>query len=479
LKEGENFGKNNSLSGKNVMVDYTDPNPFKEFHIGHLMSNAIGESICRIFESGGAKVIRVCYQGDVGLHVAKALWGIMHDSAGLPDDDAPLSGKISYIGAAYALGSQKYEDDPKIAIEIKEINRKVFEKSDAEINALYEKGRRWSLSHFDEIYKKLGTAFNHIIPESSVIGDGQKIVEEFLSKGVFEKSDGAVVFHGEKYGLHTRVFISSLGLPTYETKDMGLAQKKIGLEKKLSASIIVTANEQNDYFKVVFKALSFIFPDYAKISKHIGHGMLRLPTGKMSSRTGNVITGESLISAVEAMVHKKLEERELETVEKNKIAEIVAIGAIKYSILRQAIGSDIIYDFEKSISFEGDSGPYLQYSYVRAESVLRKAELGHLVSKSHLDTKCPIGEESETSLLERLLCRFPEIVERAGAEFSPHYIATYLIELAGAFNNYYAHNQIVNPEDPNSPYKVSLTKAFATVMKSGLWLLGIQSPEKM
>ena len=473
VKNPENFGKSASLAGQKIMVDYTDPNPFKEFHIGHLMSNAIGESICRVFESSGAKVVRVCYQGDVGLHVAKALWGVLQNKAGLPDDSSPLSEKTAYLGAAYALGSQKYEDDPKAAVEIKEINKKVFEKSDGEINALYEKGRKWSLLHFDEIYKKLGTEFNHIIPESSVIDDGRKIVEEFLNKEVFEKSEGAVIFRGEKYGLHTRVFISSQGLPTYETKDMGLAKKKLELDKDLSDSVIVTANEQNEYFKVVFKALSFIFPEYAKISKHVGHGMLRFTSGKMSSRKGNVITGESLISAVEAMVHKKLEERELETTEKNKIAEIVAIGAIKYSILRQAIGSDIIYDFDKSISFEGDSGPYLQYSYVRAKSVLAKAE------KEGVKTAATQPPREGASLLERLLYRFPDIVERAGKEYAPHLIATYLIELAGAFNSYYAQNQIVNSSDPDSSYRVALTSAFATVMKNGLWLLGIGAPERM
>jgi arginyl-tRNA synthetase len=215
-----------------------------------------------------------------------------------------------------------------------------------------------------------------------------------------------------------------------------------------------------------------MYPDVAEKTKHLSHGMLRLPSGKMSSRTGNVITGESLLSAVEAMVHKKLEERELETSEKNKIAEIVAIGAIKYSILRQAIGSDIIYDFEKSISFEGDSGPYLQYSYVRAKSVLAKAA----------SEKISAGLKQvpeEVSLLERLLSRFPEVVERAAHEYAPHYVSTYLIELAGAFNNYYAHNQIVNAEDATSPYKISLTEAFSAVMKNGLWLLGIQAPEKM
>ncbi|MCL5017261.1 MAG: arginine--tRNA ligase [Patescibacteria group bacterium] len=476
LKQKDKYGKNEYLKGQKIMVDYTDPNPFKEFHIGHLMSNAIGESLCRIFEWNGAKVVRVCYQGDVGLHVAKTIWGILQDINNFPKDSANLSEKIAFLGKSYVLGSQKYEDDKVAAEEIKEINKKVFERSDKQINILYEKGKKWSLKHFDEVYKKLGTKFDHFILESSVISDAEKIVREFLKKGVFEESNGAVVFPGEKYGLHTRVFINSQGLPTYETKDIGLAKKKMSLEKGLTSSLIVTANEQNDYFRVVFKALEFIFPEYAKISKHIGHGMLRFASGKMSSRAGNVITAESLIGEVEKLVEAKIAEQKLTEKEKKEIKDVVSIGAIKYSILRQAIGGDIIFDLEKSISFEGDSGPYLQYAYTRAKSVLEKASNPPAGGKVKPSLKHAPKEISE---LEVMLSRFSEIVERSGKEQAPHYIATYLIELARVFNAYYAKFKIVDAKDEYSPYKVALTSAFMQVMKNGLEILGIKVPEKM
>ncbi|MFA6601325.1 MAG: arginine--tRNA ligase [Candidatus Paceibacterota bacterium] len=474
----EDYGQVAAMKGQKIMVDFTDPNPFKEFHIGHLMSNTIGESLCRIFEFNGAQVVRVCYQGDVGLHVAKALWGMIQNRKNFPEDNAPLSEKIAFLGSAYVLGSQKYEDEPKVTEEIKEINKKVFEKSDKELNEMYEKGRKWSLEHFDEIYAKLGTKFDHIIPESSVTADGQKIVEEFLAKGVFEKSEGAVIFDGQKFGLHTRVFINSQGLPTYETKDMGLAKRKVELEKDLTASIIVTANEQNDYFNVIFKALSFIYPDYAQISKHIGHGMLRFASGKMSSRKGNVITGEMMIEKVEEMVAEKIKDRNYSPEVKKEIIEKVAIGAIKYSILRQAIGGNIIFDFDKSISFEGDSGPYLQYSYVRAKSIIKKAEdLGIIKGKDSSQIK--ISPDYIPALTEKLLARFPEIVERAAKENAPHYIVTYLTELAAAFNGWYAEGKIVNEKDSDSPYKVAVTKGVMIVLKNGLNLLGIKVPENM
>ena len=298
---------------------------------------------------------------------------IVHIQKEFQKDTDSLSIKTAFLGKTYVLGTASYENDPTAKSDIDTINRKLFEKSDSKIMEVYEKGRAWSLAHFEELYKRLGTKFDAYIYESDAGVDGLKIVREFLERGVFETSEGAIVFRGDKHGLHTRVFVTSQGFPTYEAKEIGLNKRKFD-EWKPDLSIIVTANEQNEYFKVVLSALRNVYPEIAEKTKHLSHGMLRLPSGKMSSRTGEAITAESLLSAVEAMVHKKLEERELETAEKNKIAEVVAIGAIKYSILRQAIGGDIIYDFEKSISFEGDSGLYLQYSYVRAKSVLAKSE---------------------------------------------------------------------------------------------------------
>lgn len=467
----ENFGKNGDLLGKKVILDYTDPNPFKEFHIGHLMSNAIGESLSRIIEFRGAQVKRVCYQGDVGLHVAKAVWGILQNKNNFPKENAVLSEKIKFLGSAYSLGAEKYELDETVKKEIIDLNKKIFEKTDKKINNLYDVGKKWSLEHFDEIYEKLGTKFDYFIFETETGPVGKKIVEDGFEKGVFEKSDGAIVYHGEKHGLHTRVFINSEGLPTYEAKDLGLA--KIKFEKyPYDISVVVTGNEVNDYFKVMLSAMGEVLPELSIKTKHIGHGMLRLPTGKMSSRTGNVITGESLLSKTEELILEKVKDRELSEKEKKEIAEEVSVGAIKYSVLRQSVGGDIVYDFDKSISFEGDSGPYLQYSYTRANSILKKAK----EEKIKASVKNPI---KENELLEKLLYRFPEIIKRAGEEYEPHYISTYLIELSGVFNSYYAKNKIVDGEDEFSPYKVALTEAFSVVMKNGLWLLGIKAPEKM
>ena len=482
ILENKNFGQNDIFAGKKVMVEYTDPNPFKPFHIGHLMSNAIGESISRIIEFSGAKTIRANYQGDVGPHVAKAIYEIQ--KIGIPDKQKSVSESALYIGECYAKGNDMYEDNPEAKKEIDEINKKIYDKSDKKINDIYDWGRRITLEAFEEIYKILGTSFNYYFFESIVAPIGEKIVNENLDK-IFEKSDGAIIFHAEKYDpkLHTRVFITSQGLPTYETKELGLTKMKFEKEN-LDISVVITAHEQEEYMKVVSKALEMISPEYASKMKHIVHGMMRLATGKMSSRKGNVITGESLILESCEQILEKIKERDFTNEEKKQISEEVGVSALKYSILKQNIGGNIIYDFEKSISFEGDSGPYLQYSYARANSVLEKAKKENILpgfaflKPGFGDFKKP-GFWESISDIEKLLYRFPEIVFRSAQEFEPHYIANYLIELARAYNTYYGNTKIIDKDDPTSTYKVALTLAFSIVLKNGLYLLGIKAPERM
>ncbi|MFA6340649.1 MAG: arginine--tRNA ligase [Candidatus Paceibacterota bacterium] len=478
LKAGKGFGINGNLKGEKTIIEYTDPNPFKEFHIGHLMSNAIGESISRIIEANGAMVTRANYQGDVGLHVAKTIWGVQRMMEKDQKTKNEFFGGLFGIGKnpriwgkAYAFGAKAYEEDEKAKKEIVEINKKVYGRTDHEINEIYDVGRKVSLAEFEKIYKLLDTYFDEYFFESETNEFGKNLVLDNIKTGVFEKSDGAVIFKGENYGLHTRVFINSEGLPTYEAKDLGLAKIKYD-RTQYDRSIVVTGNDINEYFKVLLKALSFIYPDLSKKTVHIPHGMLRMPEGKMSSRTGDVITAISLIEDVKEKVLQKMDDRGMGRKEQGEVAEKVTIGALKYSILKQVTGKDIIFDFEKSLSFEGDSGPYLQYSYARARSILRKAK----DEKIKLNSK-KVGKEINT--LEKMLYRFPEVVERAGNEYSPHYIATYLIELSSSFNNFYAHNKIVDKDNADSSYNISLTEAFSIVLRNGLDLLGIQAPERM
>lgn len=449
LAAGEAYGRGRELVGQRVIIEYTDPNPFKEFHIGHLMSNAIGEALSRLIESQGATLARACYQGDVGLHVAKALWGLLKLK--------PATLDAATLGRAYALGATEGDEN-----EVRELNRQIYERSDATLNDLYDRGRKASLEYFAALYQKLGTKFDFYFFESATGEFGKQLVAERAGE-VFEVSDGAVIFPGEKYGLHTRVFINSEGLPTYEAKELGLAKIKHDAYP-YDSSIVISGNEINAYFQVLLKALELVFPDLAAKTRHVSHGMLRLPTGKMSSRTGDVVTAESLLTEVERRIGAKIgAERELAASD----IEAIAVAAVKYSILRQRPGKDIIFDLEQSLSLEGDSGPYLQYACVRARSVLQKTEVAPAVPETG----------AELNAVIRLLPRFPEVVRRAAAELAPQQVVAYLTELAAAWNAYYAGNQIIGSAE--EPARLALAQAVVQTLASGLDLLGIRVPEKM
>lgn len=464
LKQGDAFGKNDTLKGKKVIVEYTDPNPFKAFHIGHMMSNTVGESTSRLIEASGAETMRACYQGDVGMHVATTV------AYAIEKNNTPMLS----TGEAYALGSKKLKEDPSFKERVVEVNKKIYSQEEGKEMDFYRIGRTQSLDYFETQYKRLGTnhgdgkAFNFYFFESNTGVFGKEVVEK-NTPAIFEESDGAIVYKGdETKGLHTRVFVNKEGLPTYEAKELGLAKIKYDTYP-YDVSIVITGNEVNDYFKVLLDVMGKVFPELAKKTEHYSHGMLRLPTGKMSSRTGDVITAESLIEETKTKALTKITSESLSPLEKNIVAEQVAIGAIKYSILRQSAGKDIIFDFEQSLSFEGDSGPYLQYTHARIQS---------LIAKSANKTSTIGVLEGEIRPLHKFLLRFPEIVERAMRDREPHHVATYLIELAREFNSFYGNTVVLDGGEDES-YKLALAQTTGNILKQGLWLLGIPAPDRM
>lgn len=477
LDTEQEFGKNKKLAGQRIIIDFTDPNPFKQFHIGHIMSNVIGESFARLLSWSGAKVTRVCYQGDVGMHVAKALWGILYNATSFPKEEESLSVKMKFLGQAYVLGSEKYEKDEESKKEIQEINKKVYEfydekkNTDPELEQYYEIGKKWSLKHFDEIYAKLGTTFDHFIFESSVFEIGEKFVRENVGK-VFEESEGAIIYRGEQDGLHTRVFINSQGLPTYESKDLGLALRKEKLGD-FDKSIVVTGNEQKEYFKVMLAVFSKALPKISEKTLNITHGLMQFTDKKISSRTGNIITGESLLNDLEQTVSEKLSGRDIDEELKEEIKNDVSIAALKYSILKQAPGRNIIFDKEKAISFEGDSGPYIQYSYIRARSIIEKAR-----TQNKFPDEKKVLENWETIKLEKILYTFPDVIEKALEEMGPQHIITYATEVASEFNSFYGREQILDGSNSEG-YKLAITKAVMIVLANALRVSGIKVPEKM
>jgi len=461
--EKKNWGIKKEQERPRVMIEYSNPNPFKEIHIGHLMSNVVGEAISRLIAASGAHVIRDTFGGDVGPHVAKALWALLQEGA-------TDIGNATEIGKAYVSGATAYEDNPTAKAEIDALNTKIFEvvekqnqsellnEDDQKLLALWRKGRQISMEEFGRIFHLLGTSFDYIFYDSDTTTLGVQHVTEGLEKGVFERSDGAIIYRGEKKGLHTLVFITSRDNPLYPTKDIGLAYLK---EERVATDeiIILTGAEQVGHFKVVIAALEDLAPVLAHKMKHLPHGLLRLTEGKMGSRKGNVITADQLIRDIT----EKARERNADPL----VAEQVAIGAIKYMILRQAPGGDIIFDPERSLSLDGDSGPYLQYALVRARKILSYAK------------DEGVGEEmpEQPYDIERLIVRFPEVVARASSERAPQHLAQYLTKLAGEWNSFYASEQVLG--SPEEAYKQRVAKAFAATMENGLQLLGIPTPEKM
>lgn len=450
-------------AGSRVMIEYSNPNAFKEMHIGHLVGTVVGEALSRLVENAGATVARDTFGGDIGPNVAKALWGLQKKGINEPTTAQEL-------GDAYTEGSNAYETDesakPPFAQgyggakeEIDALNQAIYAGTDTELMDLWRKGRDVSMEEFRRIWKLLGTHFDFEFFDSDTVETAMRVVNDGFNKNIFEKSDGAIIYNGEKKGVHTMVFITSHNTPTYEAKDIGLAFLK---EERWPSdeAIIVTGNEQTGRFRTVLASLSEIAPLLAEKTKHVATGFLKLASGKMSSREGNVITAAEFIKEVIVKAGEKNTDP--------LIAEQVAIGAIKYMILRQSPGSDIIFDEEKSLSLEGDSGPYLQYALVRAKSVLAQSESSRQKA---------VGSPEKTYKIERVILHYPEVAARAARELAPNLLVNYLTELAGEWNSFYAQERIIGGD--NEAHKLLVARAFVSTMTNGLSLLGIPVPEKM
>lgn len=459
------YGNNGDRAGEVVVTEYTDPNPFKPLHIGHAYSNTVGESISRLFEASGAEVHRISYHGDVGLHVAMALWGIFKEleARDWKMSDVPEGYRTELLGKSYVHGRSAYEDNEDAKKEINELNKQIYDKSDPDINGVYDIGRRWSFEAFDHLYKMLGVGFEHNYLENETVDIARKVIDEGLAKGVFEHSNGAIIFKGEEYGLHTRVFINSMGIPTYEAKDIGLAHLKHA-DYQYNTSVILTGNEQDQYFEVVLKALSLLRPDLADATVHMSHGMVRLPSGKMSSRSGNAIGAEKLILDIREAL--KAGSPDSPSINAN------ALAAIKYAFLSHSIGSDIIFDINQSISLEGNSGPYVQYAAVRVGSILAKAgEVG--------EPSQDYDYAAEQELLF-MMAAYPGVVAEAINQLAPHIITNFSFDLAKAWNRYYEKVQILSGDGEGiKSARLNMLKQVYDVFGHSLGLLGITIPEKM
>lgn len=444
-----------------LVYEFGDPNPFKLPHIGHLRNFILGESLSRLFEVSGRKVIRTNYQGDVGLHVAKAIWGMLdlnwHEFEG-----KSLEERGQFLGTAYAHGAQKFESDDRAKQEITDINKKVYEK-DPEVTIIWEKGRSWSLEYFEVLYKLIGLKYEKYYFESETAPFGLKIVRENTPK-VFEESDGAIIFRGESHGLHTRVFVNSEGNPTYEAKDLALAVMK-NEDFPNADSLIMTANEQTEYFKVMIEALKEVDPEVGKRNEHLSFGFVNLKEGKMSSRTGNVVSAFWLLDEVKSKIKDNFKEVDGGTLDQ------ISVGAVKWGMLKFSRESDIAFSIDESISIEGNSGPYMQYAYARIQSVLEKS------GKSAFEAKSCEKFDPEMLALARFICQFPYVLDNSLKTFSPNLLTNYLFELAQKFSSFYESKRIIGATDEEE--RLFLVAKVGEVIKQGLYLLGIETPKKI
>jgi len=466
-KQQDSYGWNDSWKGKNILVEHSSPNLFKPFHIGHMMNNTIGETMVRLCTTSGAHITSISYPSDVSLGIAKAVWKFLEYGTEKLDEYETIAEKMAFFGRCYAEGTQVYDENPDLEVRVREITQDIYEHRDTVAYAAYKIGRDLNLDYFVKMTARLGSTFDGFIFESESGIEGKEIIKK-NTPSVYIESNGAIIYEGEKDGLHTRVFINKDGNPTYEAKEIGLTSLKFERYKP-DLSIIVTDNEQTSYFQVVLASAGKIEKKWLENSNHKTHGRMQFKGEKMSSRLGNTPLVADILDVVNEEVYARADGRELSETQ----ADMISIAALKYTILRTQAGKNINFDPETSLSFEGDSGPYLQYTYARSGSMMRKAlDLGIDISKEQ-------PEGWETTDLERYLYRFPEVVEISFKELHPHHIVTYTTELAQMFNTWYGSTKIVDVDNEQSGYKLALTQATAHVIKNGLWILGIDAPESM
>lgn len=499
LKSPEKVATTKRLQNRKIMVEFAHPNTHKELHIGHMRTLTTGESLARILEANGAEVFRANYQGDIGPHVAKAMYGVekMLKEQHLSLDEIekwPYSQKAHFLGQGYARGSKDYETDAKE--EIDALNVALY-KRDPQYQELYQLTRKWSLDYYDEFYQRFYTKFDKLFFEGDLDREAVKVVEANVGKVFTKDPDGSVIFKGEPYGLHTRVFLTKKGTPTYEGKEIALGFAEYAAFP-FDMKIHVVASEQAGYFQVVFKALELIDPKiFEGHEYHLSMGMVQLVGRKMSSRTGDVLTVDELLDEVKEAASSQFKEGKLSQEEKQKVLEQVTIGAVKYSILRGSVAKNALFDIKESVSLDGNSGPYVQYAYTRTQSILRKAQSESM--KPQLSQDYPVLED-EKKLMQKIV-QFAPTVEDAAEKYAPNMVCEYLFELSQMFNNFYQKYRILR--DPSKElsakskekstlsttryalsndeqsFRLALTQGVGIILKQGLNLLGIQAPEKM
>jgi arginyl-tRNA synthetase len=468
LKEREKYGSLNIK--ESAVIEFPSPNTNKPLHIGHARNIVLGQSVSNILRFCGNDLKTVNLNNDRGVHICKSM--IAYEMYG--KNDTPKKSKIKsdhFVGNYYVTFSKKVVEQPDLEKKAQEYLQK-WERKDKYVFSLWKKMNSWALKGFNETYKKFNLKFDKEYFESDIYNKGKIIAQEALEKKVAsKKSDGAIFINLSNEGLGEKIILRSDGTSIYITQDLFLAQQK---EKdfKLDKSIIVSATEQNYHFKVLFSILKKLGKKWADKSIHLNYGMVNLESGRMKSREGNVVDSDDLIKELEDLASNEIIKREnIPTKESKKRAKIIALCALRYYFLKVDRIKDVVFKPEESISFEGDTGPYLLYTYARARSILSKAKY-----KESLNfTSQNISAEEKQLLLH--LSKFKEIVFNSYNQLAPNLIANYTFHLAQLFNEFYHKSQVIGSKEEK--FRLCLVDASSQVIKNALLLLGISTLEKM
>ena len=402
--KGDFYGWNENQKGKKILVEHSSPNLFKPFHIGHMMNNTVGEAMTRLCKTTHADVTMISYPSDVSLGIGKTVWQFLQYGIDKIDEFQTVSEKMQFLGRCYSEGTKAYAENPELEKHVREITQEIYEHRDTTAYNAYKIGRDLNLEYFIHMASRLGSAFDGFIFESESGIIGKEIITQ-NTPNIYTESNGAYIFEptdsdlAKNKSLHTRVFINRDGNPTYEAKDTGLLQLKFDRYNP-DLSIFITDTEQGPYFQVVGTAAGKINPDWQEKTIHKTHGRMSFQGTKMSSRLGNTPLVSDILDAVNEEVYARAGERKLSQSQ----ADMISIAAVKYAVLRTQAGKNINFDPETSLSFEGDSGPYLQYTYARSQSMLRKA------AALNIDVNNQRPQDWKTTDIERYLYRYPIMI---------------------------------------------------------------------
>jgi arginyl-tRNA synthetase len=472
-KDKDKYGMQ-AKKNKTIVVEYSSPNTNKPLHLGHVRNICLGNSLSKILEFNGYKVVQTCVNNDRGIHICKSMLSYLK----FGKNDTPEKSKLKsdfFVGKYYVMYNDKVKENPELESEAKEMLQK-WEQGEKSVKELWTKMNKWAFDGFHETYKKFSVKFNKEYFESELYLHGKDIILNGLKKKIFSKNDdGAILIDLEKKGMDKKILLRSDGTSVYITQDLYLAQKKFD-DFKFEKSIYVVASEQNYHFQVLFEILKQLKSKIADKCYHFSYGMVNLTTGKMKSREGNVVDADNLIDDMVDLAKKETKEKneEINDKELEIRSKKIAMAAIRFHMLKFDSKKDFTFNPKDSISFEGETGPYLQYTYARTNSIFKKYS-------SKIDSKVDFSllKEPEEIKIIKQLGQFNDVINDVGEKYKIHLLVRYLLDLAQQFNNFYHNYPVLKAEEEIKKSRLLLCSCVQQVIKNGLSLLGIEIMERM